>query len=126
MKGPPGKMKRDRAQHGATRFSAAPAGPQFDKEGYVYVLAHEDDVRITRWREKYDQIPAGTKDPGLLKAQEGPGAEAARSAARFGAILERGAIPEAGGRARRASCTAAARCPGGCWPTCSTPRPRSI
>jgi superfamily II DNA/RNA helicase len=41
--------------------------PQFDKKGYVFVLAHEDDVKIHRWREKFDQIPDDTKDPGLLK-----------------------------------------------------------
>jgi len=34
------------------------------------VLAHEDDVKIARWREKYDQIPEDTKDPGLRKAKK--------------------------------------------------------
>ena len=34
------------------------------------MLAHEDDVKIARWREKYDQIPEDTKDPGLLKAKK--------------------------------------------------------
>ena len=27
-------------------------------------------MRIARWREKFDQIPADTKDPGLLKARK--------------------------------------------------------
>jgi hypothetical protein len=44
--------------------------PQFDKQGYVFALAHEDDVKILRWREKYDQIPETTKDPMLLKAKK--------------------------------------------------------
>ncbi|MGN6136040.1 MAG: DEAD/DEAH box helicase [Aureliella sp.] len=44
--------------------------PQFDKEGFVYALAHEDDVKLLRWREKYDQIPEDTKDPGLLRAKK--------------------------------------------------------
>jgi superfamily II DNA/RNA helicase len=44
--------------------------PQFDSEGYVYALAHEDDVKLLRWREKYDSIPEDTKDPGLLKAKK--------------------------------------------------------
>ena len=44
--------------------------PQFDTHGHVYVLAHEDDVKIARWREKYDQIPEDTKDPGLMKAKK--------------------------------------------------------
>lgn len=44
--------------------------PQFDTEGHVYVLAHEDDVKLARWREKYDSIPEGTKDPGLMAAKK--------------------------------------------------------
>ncbi|MBI4578082.1 MAG: DEAD/DEAH box helicase, partial [Planctomycetes bacterium] len=44
--------------------------PQFDKKGHVFVLAHEDDVRLVKWRKKYDQIPANTKDPGLLRAKK--------------------------------------------------------
>src|SRR5262245_47224547 len=44
--------------------------PQFDKEGHVYVVAHEDDVRLLRWKEKYDAIPETTKDPGLLKMKK--------------------------------------------------------
>ncbi|MGA2502071.1 MAG: hypothetical protein ABSH20_30375, partial [Tepidisphaeraceae bacterium] len=41
-----------------------------DKQGYVFVLAHEDDVRISRWRQQYDRIPEDTKDPGLMKAKK--------------------------------------------------------
>lgn len=44
--------------------------PQFDKNGYVFVLAHEDDARLVKWKKKYDQIPATTKDPGLLRARK--------------------------------------------------------
>ncbi|RMG03222.1 MAG: DUF3516 domain-containing protein, partial [Planctomycetota bacterium] len=44
--------------------------PQYDTQGYVFVLAHEDDVRIARWKEKYDQIPDDTKDPALLKKKK--------------------------------------------------------
>jgi hypothetical protein len=44
--------------------------PQFDTEGNVYALAHEDDVKLHRWKEKFAQIPADTKDPGLLKAKK--------------------------------------------------------
>ena len=44
--------------------------PQFDTKGYVLVLAHEDDVRLLKWRKKYDQIPANTKDPGLMRAKK--------------------------------------------------------
>lgn len=44
--------------------------PQYDKQGYVFVLAHEDDVKLARWKEKYDQIPEDTKDPQLLKLKK--------------------------------------------------------
>ena len=44
--------------------------PQFDTEGFVYVLAPEDDVKIHKWRKKYDQIDPKTKDPGLLRARK--------------------------------------------------------
>ncbi len=44
--------------------------PQFDTTGYVYVLAHEDDVKIDKWRKKYDQIDPRSKDPGLMRARK--------------------------------------------------------
>ena len=69
MKGPPGKMRLLEASTAHQIFGRA-GRPQFDTQGYVYVLAHEDDVRIARWKQKFDQIPEGTKDPGLLKAKK--------------------------------------------------------
>ena len=33
-------------------------------------MPHEDDVKIARWKEKYDSIPEDTKDPGLRKAKK--------------------------------------------------------
>ncbi|MDR1924480.1 MAG: DEAD/DEAH box helicase, partial [Planctomycetaceae bacterium] len=44
--------------------------PQFDTQGFVFVLAHEDDVKISRWRAKYDQIPDDTKDPKLREMKK--------------------------------------------------------
>ena len=44
--------------------------PQFDKAGYVYALAHEDDARIAKWRKKYEQIDPKSKDPGILRARK--------------------------------------------------------
>src|SRR5262249_27706018 len=44
--------------------------PQYDRQGFVFALAHEDDVKILRWKEKYDQIPENTKDPTLLRAKK--------------------------------------------------------
>ena len=44
--------------------------PQFDTRGYVYALTHEDDVKLLRWRERYDQLPDNPKDAGLRKAKK--------------------------------------------------------
>jgi len=69
LKGPPGKQRVIDPSSAHQIFGRA-GRPQYDKQGYVYVLAHEDDVKIARWKQKYDQIPEDTKDPGLLKAKK--------------------------------------------------------
>ena len=69
VKGPPDKRKVLEPSAAHQMFGRA-GRPQFDKQGYVFVLAHEDDVKIARWRDKYDKIPEDTKDPGLLKAKK--------------------------------------------------------
>ena len=69
LKGPPGDMKLIDPSSAHQIFGRA-GRPQFDTQGYVFVLAHEDDVKLLRWREKYDQIPETTKDPLLLKAKK--------------------------------------------------------
>src|SRR5579871_196521 len=69
VKGPFGKQKLVDASTAHQIFGRA-GRPQFDDRGYIYALAHEDDVKILRWKEKYDQIPENTKDPGLLKAKK--------------------------------------------------------
>src|SRR5262245_11933359 len=69
VKGPRGEQKLLDASTAHQIFGRA-GRPQFDDHGYVYALAHEDDVRILRWKEKYDAIPEDTKDPGLLKAKK--------------------------------------------------------
>jgi len=69
MKGPPDKKKLLDPSTAHQIFGRA-GRPQFDTEGHVFVLAHEDDVKIARWREKYDQIPEDTKDPGLMRAKK--------------------------------------------------------
>jgi hypothetical protein len=33
-------------------------------------VAHEDDVRLFRWQQKYDEIPEDTKDPNLIRAKK--------------------------------------------------------
>lgn len=69
VKGPFGKQKLVDASTAHQIFGRA-GRPQFDDRGYVFALAHEDDVKILRWKEKYDSIPENTKDPGLLKAKK--------------------------------------------------------
>lgn len=44
--------------------------PQFDTKGYVYAVAHEDDVKINKWKKKYDQIDPNSKDPGLMRMRK--------------------------------------------------------
>ncbi len=69
LKGPPKKMKVIEPSAAHQMFGRA-GRPQYDDCGYVYTLPHEDDVKLLRWREKYDQIPEDTKDPGLRKAKK--------------------------------------------------------
>ncbi|MDB5294561.1 MAG: ski2-like helicase [Phycisphaerales bacterium] len=69
VKGP--KDKKRLIDVGAAQQMFGRAGrPQFDAEGHVYALAHEDDVKLARWKDKYDSIPEDTKDPGLMKAKK--------------------------------------------------------
>jgi superfamily II DNA/RNA helicase len=69
VKGPPTKRKLIDTGSAQQMFGRA-GRPQFDAEGFVYAMAHEDDVKLARWKAKYDQIPEDTKDPGLMKAKK--------------------------------------------------------
>ena len=69
MKGPFDKKTLVEPSSAHQMFGRA-GRPQFDDRGFVIALAHEDDVKYNRWKEKYDQIPEDTKDPGLLKAKK--------------------------------------------------------
>ncbi|MCH2177410.1 MAG: DEAD/DEAH box helicase [Mariniblastus sp.] len=69
LKGPPRKKKVIEPSAAHQMFGRA-GRPQFDDRGFVIALAHEDDVKLLRWREKYEQIPEDTKDPGLRKAKK--------------------------------------------------------
>lgn len=69
VKGPPGKQRLVDASTAQQIFGRA-GRPQYDDRGYVYALAHEDDVKLSRWKDKYDAIPENTRDPGLLKAKK--------------------------------------------------------
>ncbi|MCI0456591.1 MAG: DEAD/DEAH box helicase [Gemmataceae bacterium] len=70
VKGPFGKERLIDPSTAHQIFGRA-GRPQYDDRGYVFALAHEDDVKILRWREKYDAIPENTRDPGLIKAKKG-------------------------------------------------------
>ncbi len=63
VKGPRDKRKLIEPSSAHQIFGRA-GRPQFDSQGFVYALAHEDDVKYLRWKEKYDSIPEDTKDPG--------------------------------------------------------------
>jgi hypothetical protein len=69
LKGKPGEKKIIDASSAHQIFGRA-GRPQFDSQGYVFAMAHEDDVKILRWREKFDKIPEDTKDPGLLRMKK--------------------------------------------------------
>ena len=69
VKGPFGKERVIDPSSAHQIFGRA-GRPQFDTEGHVYSLPHEDDVRIAKWKEKFDQIPEGTKDPVMMKKRK--------------------------------------------------------
>mgnify|MGYP002630728582 CR=1 FL=1 len=69
LKGPPRAMKLIEPSAAHQMFGRA-GRPQFDTRGYVFAVAHEDDVRMFRWQQKYDEIPEDTKDPMLLRARK--------------------------------------------------------
>jgi superfamily II DNA/RNA helicase len=69
LKGPPGDKKLLDPSSAHQMFGRA-GRPQFDTRGYIFGMAHEDDVKLHRWHLKFNQIPEDTKDPGLLKARK--------------------------------------------------------
>lgn len=69
VKGPFGKEKPIDPSTAHQIFGRA-GRPQFDKEGFVFAFPHEDDVRILRWKQQYDQIPENTKDPTLIRKKK--------------------------------------------------------
>jgi len=69
LKGPPDDRKVIDPS-GAHQIFGRAGRPQFDSQGFVFALAHEDEVKLLRWRQKYDSIPEETKDPQLRKAKK--------------------------------------------------------
>lgn len=69
LKGPRGKKKLIAPSSAHQMFGRA-GRPQFDTQGHVFAIAHEDDVKILRHKEKIEQIPEDTKDPQLMKMRK--------------------------------------------------------
>ena len=69
LKGPRGKKKLIAPSNAHQMFGRA-GRPQFDTQGHVFAVAHEDDVKILRHKEKIAQIPETTKDPKLMTARK--------------------------------------------------------
>lgn len=69
LKGKPRERKLVFASTAHQMFGRA-GRPQFDAQGYVYSLAHEDDARIEKWRKKYEQVDANSKDPGVMRMRK--------------------------------------------------------
>ncbi|MCH9053960.1 MAG: PAS-domain containing protein, partial [Proteobacteria bacterium] len=69
LKGKRGEKKLVAPSNAHQMFGRA-GRPQFDDKGYVCSLAHEDDIKIHKWRKKYEQIDAKSKDPGLMRARK--------------------------------------------------------
>ena len=69
LKGKHGEKKLVPASAAHQMFGRA-GRPQFDTKGYVYAVAHEDDVKFVKWKQKYDQLPATSKDPGIMRARK--------------------------------------------------------
>lgn len=69
LKGPAG-AKRLVEPSSAHQIFGRAGRPQYDATGYVFAMAPEDDVKIARAREKYDQIPDDVKDPKLRELKK--------------------------------------------------------
>ena len=69
IKGKPGEKKLIESSSAHQIFGRA-GRPQYDTQGFVFALAHEDDVKIARFKAKYDQIPEDTKDPKLREMKK--------------------------------------------------------
>jgi superfamily II DNA/RNA helicase len=68
MKGPP--IKRELiASSSAHQIFGRAGRPQFDTQGHVYAVAHEDDARIEQWKKKYEALGT-SKDPNILRMRK--------------------------------------------------------
>lgn len=68
-----------KGKHGAKKIIPASSAhqmfgragrPQFDERGFVFVMAPEDDVKINKWKVKWEQLDTGSKEAGILRAKK--------------------------------------------------------
>ena len=124
LKGKPGEMKLIDASTAHQIFGRA-GRPQFDKQGYVFALAHEDDVKILRWRRRSStRFPRTPRTPACCgcKKELKRKKPTRRSTEQYWTEQQWDKLPRrpaAEARQPRPDPLAAA------WPTCSMPRPRS-
>ncbi|MBQ9811850.1 MAG: DEAD/DEAH box helicase [Thermoguttaceae bacterium] len=69
LKGPSGDKRLVESSAAHQMFGRA-GRPQYDSQGYVFALAHEDDVKIARAMEKYNSIPEDVKDPKMREEKK--------------------------------------------------------
>lgn len=69
LKGKPREKKLVAPSDAHQMFGRA-GRPQFDTQGHVFAVAHDDDVKINKWKEKYEQIDPKSKDPGIMRARK--------------------------------------------------------
>jgi superfamily II DNA/RNA helicase len=69
VKGPPNKKRLIDPSSAHQMFGRA-GRPQYDSQGHVFAVAHEDDVRIAKHKLKIESIPEDTKDPQLMKKRK--------------------------------------------------------
>lgn len=69
LKGPHGKKRLINSSIAHQIFGRA-GRPQFDTEGFVIAVAHEDDVKIAKWEKKLGDYPENPKDPAMIKAKK--------------------------------------------------------
>ncbi len=120
IKGPPGKKKLIEASIGPPDLR--PGRPAAVRQAGLRLRAGPRGRRADRpLARTVRPDPRGHQGPRPAEGEEGTEAEDAAAAARPSSIGTRPSSRSCGPR-RPASSTARGRCPGGCWPTCSTPR----
>lgn len=69
LKGPRGEKKLVAPAIAHQMFGRA-GRPQFDTQGHVYAVAHEDDARIARWKRRFEQIDPNSRDPAIQRIRK--------------------------------------------------------